>query len=344
MIKKYGKSLVDVLLARNDFISQNSVYLAHYQKVAAEYRKQPKRISCKLCCIPLPEDISFESHGIGYKICVNCSHLNGEYEDTLEFAEKVYVEEDYGKLDYYVYDKTKFLRRMHAIYEPKAKFLIDSLNTLGEDTYNYKYIDYGAGSGYFVFACRQLGLNASGVDLSKDQVAFANRIMEADTLRVITHGTAVDYIKNADCDVISFINVLEHIRDLNDTLKAMSENPRIKYVYFNVPLFSLTCLLEVMNQESWNRQLGADHTHLYTKKSLDWLYNHYQYKPVAVWDFGSEMMDFMRFMILDLTRKGMKQDLIEVIRQYFINSGDEIQMAIDRSGFASETHVLMKKI
>ena len=94
----------------------------------------------------------------------------------------------------------------------------------------------------------------------------------------------------------------------------------------------------------WYRQLGADHTHLYTKQSLEWLYERYGFEPVAVWDFGTEMMDFMRFIILDLVKKGANQQLIDQVQNYFVQCGDEIQLAIDKSGFASETHVLLRKL
>ena len=344
MIKRYGKSLVDILSIKSNFISENDAYMAREQIVSNEYRKQRTRKACKLCSTELPDEILFLSHGTGYKECSMCTHLNGEHEDTQEFAQWAYVSEDYGDLDYYEHCKEKFIDRISAIYKPKVSFLLDSLETLGENVRELKFLDFGAGSGYMIQAYKQMGLNASGVDLSKEQVEYANRILEEKLLSVISADASIDYIRNADCEVISFISVLEHVTELRDTLNALAENKSIRYVFFNVPLFSLTCILEIMNQDYWNRQLGAEHTHLFTKSSLSWMYNEYGFEPAAVWDFGAEVMDLMRFMILDLKKKNASQQLITQVQQYFIQFGDDIQMAIDKSGFASETHVIMRKI
>ena len=56
-------------------------------------RQTPKRIKCKNCeRKSLVKFIS--SHFINYYLCKTCSHLNGAYQDTKKFTQKIYSDDD----------------------------------------------------------------------------------------------------------------------------------------------------------------------------------------------------------------------------------------------------------
>ena len=108
-------------------------------------------------------------------------------------------------------------------------------------------------------------------------------------------------------------------------------------------MFSFTCLLEACNPSVFNRHLGADHTHLFSKKSLGWIYNTYSITPVAVWDFGCDILDLYRIVLHKLNIQAeADSNILDIAKEFFSISGDALQAVIDKCGFASETHVLAK--
>lgn len=76
---------------KEDFFLNNSDLLEEAIKKNQLYSKQPKRINCKLCQLALTNKIDFQSHGVEYVFCEKCNHLNGIYDDTLSFVEKIYI-------------------------------------------------------------------------------------------------------------------------------------------------------------------------------------------------------------------------------------------------------------
>lgn len=271
-----------------------------------------------------------------YYLCDTCGHLNGGYIETREFVDSIYSEGDYATV-YHEEEREKFSIRLENIYVPKAKFLIDSLATEKLTVEDIKLLDIGAGSGYFVGALDKLGCSAKGAEVSRDQVEFGNSMLGKNVISYAEGNEIFDIIEKNDSSVISMIGVLEHLIDIHTMLKAIVSNKNIKYLFFSVPLFSLTCLFEAINPHIFNRHLGGAHTHLFTKSSLDWLYNKYDMKPIAVWDFGSDIMDIYRSLVISLTNSNASEKLTLLAECFFNENSDRLQFCVDESGFASET-------
>jgi len=285
-------------------------------------------------------------------MCNVCNHLNGEYEDSEDFANKIYLS-DYEE-NYYEEDTESFNKRLKHIYQPKSEFLIESLeNYIKLNEINV--LDVGAGSGYFVMALETNGISAKGIEISKKQVDYANKMFK--TLRKaknskkkkgnrneINHCESKlikEYIKNTESNVLSFIGVLEHITNLDEILQAVKKNKNIEYIFLSLPLFSLSCILESANNY-FNRQLGGSHTHLFTLESLEYLSNFLGFEIVSKWQFGQNIVDLYRFILLDLEKNNNLQ-----LKNYFINKFapiiDELQLTIDKNDFGCEIHVLLKR-
>ena len=149
VIKKYGKSLHDIFEIKQTFIEQDSDLLKENLLLAEVAQQQPKRETCKNCCNKLDDSPLFKKQGINYYLCKKCNHLNGEYEDTADFANAVYVDEvtSYSK-KYSASDKEKWSERVQKIYDPKAEFLLSCLNEEKKQL-EMSVLDIGAGSGYF---------------------------------------------------------------------------------------------------------------------------------------------------------------------------------------------------
>ncbi|NLG04759.1 MAG: methyltransferase domain-containing protein [Clostridia bacterium] len=334
---KYGKPLGNLMEFKSNFFEQNEAMLKMADDMGDVLRKQPKRTGCKICGGKLGTPL-FTSHDIGYILCERCGHLNSEYEDTEEFANKVYIEDDYLK-NYSETDKEAYKKRLQTIYIPKAEYLKECLS---KEKAEWKVLDIGAGSGYFVQAAKSLGLRAEGIEISPTQVSFANQMAGEEILKCVSSDKISDYIRSTDAQVLSAIGVFEHIITLKDTLRAIQENPSIQYIYLSVPMFSFSCAFETSHQLCYNRHTGGTHTHLFSQQSLQYMADSMDFMIDSQWKFGSDAMDLYRFLCVSLEQSGNKE-FKDYFSKKFLPLIDDIQLIFDQSDFASEVHMLMKR-
>lgn len=338
MLVKYGKAAADVMDIKKNFLEENGRFLEYQNKISAIYQKQKRRRLCKCCMTPL-EGKTFVSHDMNYTLCHVCGHLNGEFEETEEFSKQVYEETEYDCF-YIDRDRGRYDARVEKIYTPKLNFLLE---TLGEDAVRSgKILDVGAGSGYFCRACRQKGVNAQGIEISGRQVEYARLMTGTDAVREVEADESMEIIRKTDCNIVTMFGVMESVFNLQEIMGAIKENEAIRYVYFNVPMFSLSVILEAIHPESFNRNLGGAHTHLFSNDSVRWLMDQYHMDITAKWRFGSDMMDMQRFISNQLVM--MKNiHLNEIFAAEFQKMIDDLQMVLDRHEFSSETHFIAKK-
>ena len=337
-VDRYGKPLGNLMQFKSDFFEKNDAMLKMADDMGDVLRRQPKREVCKMCGGKLGEPL-FTSHDIGYILCPVCGQLNSEYEDTNEFANKVYIEDDYLK-NYSEQDKEAYQKRLETIYLPKANYLKDCLTE--ETVSDVKLLDIGAGSGYFVQAAKRAGMQAEGIEISEAQVNFANAMAGTQILKAVSSDHISEYIRNADANVLSAIGVFEHIITLDDTLRAISSNPKIKYVYLSVPMFSFSCAFEASHQACYNRHTGGTHTHLFSQQSLQYMADKMGFEVAYQWKFGSDAMDLYRMLCVSLEQNG-NTEFKDYFAEKFTPLLDDIQLVFDKSDFASEVHMVMKR-
>jgi hypothetical protein len=337
-VDRYGKPLGNLMQFKSDFFEKNEAMLAMADGMGDVLRRQPKREKCKMCGGKLGEPL-FTSHNIGYILCPACGHLSSEFEDTNEFANKVYIEDDYLK-NYSESDRTAYEKRLETIYIPKAQYLADCLKEEGIET--VQLLDIGAGSGYFVQAAINLGMQAEGIEISESQVRFANMMSGKENLKVVPSEHISEYIRNTKANVLSAIGVFEHIITLSDTLEAISANPNIQYVYLSVPMFSFSCAFEASHQKCYNRHTGGTHTHLFSQESLKYMADKMNFDVAYQWKFGSDAMDLYRMICVSLEQNG-NPEFKDYFAEKFVPLLDDIQLLFDKSDFASEVHMVMKR-
>ena len=341
MEKKYGKPLGDLIGIKSDFFEQNERMLAMADGMADVFAAQPKRERCKMCSAPIEGEPLFKSHKVWYYLCPKCHHLSGEFQDTEAFANKVYIEDDYA-YNYTAKDRENYEKRLNMIYVPKAQFLVDSLKKDNMDLSEIDLLDDGAGSGYFVRAMRKLGAKAEGIEISRAQVEFANKMAGEDILTQVDSEAIADVLKKTDKNVISAIGVLEHIINLDEILDSIQENRNIRYLFLSVPMFSFSAVFEASHQTCYNRHLGGTHTHLFSDDSLKYMADRMGFEPCAVWKFGSDVMDLYRFICVTLEQNGNPR-LKDYFSEKFLPLIDDLQFVVDKSEFASEIHMLLKR-
>lgn len=338
-IKKYSKSSAFYLSTKADLFLKNNPLLQNASAQNQIYASQPKRTQCKICGSKLSGDTDFTSHGVDYIFCGECNHLNGKYEDTESFVEKLYISEDeeYAK----EYLDENFIKRTTDIYIPKVDFLITTLPPK-----KYKILDVGCGSGYFVLASLLRNLSVEGLDVNKTMVEFGNSQIrhhfELSPLKLVEESFFVEEIKNSDGDVISAIGVIEHLRKPQKFFEAFRESSA-SYLYYSVPMFSFSVALENVFTNVFPRLLSGGHTHLFTEESILKMNNLIGVSSLGEWRFGTDIMDLYRHLMVNLQSNDVSEKMIDYVYKGFGSKIDSIQNILDANHFCSEIHVVATK-
>ncbi len=282
-------------------------------------------------------------------LCEKCGHLQGTHEDTDEFCESIYTKDsgsEYAK-DYLESDSNSYNHRVAQIYIPKAEFMYTSLVDSGVNPHSLSYLDYGAGSGFFVSALAKVGLRkVEGTEVSKNQVEFGNRMIESSKTLLKIHNLqdTKKVLSETSANVVSMIGVLEHLQSPREALLCLKNNKNVDFFYMSVPTFSFSVFLEILSDKVFHRQLHGDHTHLYTEKSIAHLCKEFGFEIVSQWNFGSDIMDLYRHVSVTLDQKKCSAAFKNEWRQQFTPMIDMLQLEMDKKHLSSEVHLLLKKI
>ena len=343
--QKYGKRIFYLITQKNSFFEQNDTHLQVEKAIAEVYTKQLLRIRCKNCDAPLPEGYDFIEVETPYVFCERCGHCNGRYEDSSAFCDFVYNSdegESYG-INYSVADKTAYSQRMETIYLPKAEFLLSVLQDEDRDIKSLKFLDFGAGSGYFVAALQKLGADIEGYEISSSQVEFANEMLKEELLYSFEPQETEKMIANSKSSIFSMIGVLEHLQDPRTALRAIRENKNIEYLYISVPLFSFSVFFEKLSPDIFSRQLSGGHNHLYTEESLHYMFEEFGFEVLGEWWFGSDMMDIYRHVDVMMQQTHSSDKMRTKWQNSFGAMIDKIQLVLDKEHLSSEVHIVLKK-
>lgn len=342
---RFGKSLGDLMPFRENFFQDNESLLDRARRQAELYISQPLRSLCKLCGTSIATSHDFMSFKVPYKFCLGCGHLNGGHEDTPAFLEALYTQgggAEYASA-YMAPDETAFYSRVDKIYHPKAEFLHDGLKEQGHDPTKLSYADFGAGNGAFISALRQLGVkNCHGFEVSSLLTEQADTLLGKGSVQSLALDAIQDKLSNVEADVISMIFVLEHLQFPTQVFTALKKNPKARYLFVAIPLFSPSVLLEAIFQNVMPRILGGGHTHLFTHQSLAWLEGQFGLERAAEWWFGTDMMDLFRSTIVSLSQDPDRQALADRGREMLSAAIDDMQLVLDKRMLSSEVHLIYR--
>jgi tRNA G46 methylase TrmB len=342
-IHRCGKSIHDIFTSKASFwLDKNDDLLNDRPEIVSLYRQQEKRKACKICDSLLPKEHYFINHGTGFFMCTVCGHLNGEFEDGLEFTKAVYESGVYYSKSQYIIDPVEYKKRVDASFVPQARFIMDSFQLANIDSSAFRFLDIGAGNGHMTYALHNMGVDVMGIELNEAQVSAANEMIGKDLLKAVSAEDVTKTIKTTERQVLLFVNVLEHITNLNEVFESIKENKNIKYICFSVPYMSFTCIFESIFTDVFPRILGGGggHTHLFTQDSIEWIFKKYMFKRVATWTFGLDIMDLFRSVIVRLKKNGAHEDLINKVLKISLENADAMQQVIDNSGFASDALIV----
>lgn len=328
----FSKSYKNIALIKKNFISDNEKFLSYAKKINAAYIKQVKRKNCKNCSSKISKPF-LKNFGIKYCMCVTCGHLNGIYEDTQKFNKWLYSSEK-GK-NYNLFYNKFYTSRVKNIHIPKVNFLKKVIKE------KIKVIDYGSGVGYFLKALEIKKIKGIGLETNKQSVKAGRKFLKKNKLLHFEFGDNSIFKKlSNDYNTLALIGVLEHIDPTNLLKEFMSS--KLKYLYISVPALSLSVFLENVFPKVFPRVLSNGHTHLYTKKSLNYFAKKNNLKIIGEWWFGTDIPDLFRSLFISANFVN-KRIYTEEINKIFNNTIDQLQNVLDKNKTCSEIHMIFQK-
>ena len=322
----------EIFKIKKDFYENNLSNLKSIIKINKIYKSQKLRKYCQNCNYRISKK-DFISYKISYSLCKKCTHLNGIYEITNDFAYKLYKGSK-SKLYSLNYIKDYNLR-VKKIYIPKVNFLKEVLKE------EISILDIGSGGGHFVKACEKKNILATGYESSKHLVDLSKKFLKKNKMNLIDMNDLDKIILKNKYDCVSLIGVLEHLQNPNKILNSFVKS-QSKYLYFSVPLFSFSTFIEHSNQDIFPRQLGGGHTHLYTKESIYYQARKKNLKIIGEWWFGTDFADLYRTLI---NKFSINSSMLfkEKFDHFFLKHINEFQKVLDKNKSPSEVHIVLKK-
>jgi len=340
---RYSKSISHYSSTHSDYFDENAKLLTQALSENNIYSSQDKRLQCKICRSELQKNhFDLSQFGISYVFCTNCSHLNGIYEDTIDFVDSIYCKNTDGESYNQLLQVGNFVERSNDVYLPKAEFLLSHL-----DHSNLSVLDVGCGCGNFVFSLIKLGAKARGIDLSKASIDFGNHhiTLNLGKSAFLTRCEEYEFCKQIEeCDesVISVIGVIEHLREPHKFFDSFKKS-NAKYLYYSVPMFSASAIFENIFPTIFPRQLSGAHTHLFTESSIVQMNSLCGVKSIAEWRFGTDIMDLYRSISIMGIASGISPKAFEFFESGFGSKLNEFQEILDKNHFCSEIHVIAEK-
>ena len=333
-IVKFSKSYNDIFAIKKSLYNDNKDNLKSVLKVNNHLKKQGFRKFCKNCHSKLGDKI-FTQFNVGYTLCKKCNHLNAIYSDNKKFTNWLYSANK-GKN----YDEDKdyyyFNQRVKNIHLPKVDFLRQVVKS------KMKVLDIGAGSGQFLKALEIRKINGVGYEPSKSFVKYGSKILKKNKLiNLSMEQTLSTILKDNTSNVLSMICVLAHLEEPNDLIEIYKKS-NIEYLFFSVPIFSLSAFIENAFKNVCPRHLGAAHTNLYTKESLNYLAKKYNLKIAGEWWYGADFPDLYRSLINSCKTNNLKK-YKTLLDKNFFSLINELQSVLDKNRTCSEVHMVFKK-
>ena len=142
-------------------------------------------------------------------------------------------------------------------------------------------------------------------------------------------------------NVISFFGVLEHIPDPMNALKTChSLLEKNGIVAIDVPNYnSISTYVQKLTQNPNRHLIPHSHIMLFTLKSLEYALKKSGFKPVAVWLWGMDVIELLKY-IDTLDGNFINSQLGE----FLIKKANEIQKIFDQEKLGDDFLMIAKKI
>lgn len=230
-------------------------------------------------------------YGARYHQCKNCSHYFVIERPTRKALEDFYSKDSHYQSTYA--DKRTTKTRVQQVAIPKAKWIIKQF----ERIYGRKpksILDVGGGSGHFVYACRNLGIMADGIEISENGRRFCKKNFG---FELINKDFREEWKAFTNYEVITFLGVIEHVPYPLEMLKAASMTLVGKEGLIAVEVPRWNCFSTAIQTEFFHsivRHLDPlGHINSFTDSSLATAFEICKFEIVAAWYFGMDTYELV---------------------------------------------------
>lgn len=310
---------------------------------ANKFLKQPRKI-LKAC--PMCNGTSLkpyvEIYGFHYVECENCENLF--IKDPLKNIAQLYQNDGTeSSFDDAYYSNNFFPIRLEVISKPKANFINKTYQNTNKIARNPLWLDIGCGAGELLYAARELGFDILGFESDTKAVHFANNKLGNNIVQegfLDINSCDLNLLKSIqDAQIISFLNVLEHLESPKETLEFFGkEMKKDSLLVIEVPRHpSLASFVNLVAPNQVYRHLIAPlHLNIFSEKSLESVYTKAGFKLVGKWVYGQGFMDIIHA----FTGFDRQKNLYKQINQI----SNEVQKVIDKNNLGDFLLLVLQKI
>ena len=266
------------------------------KQMSNDYRRYWEEMdSCPIC-----NSKNFKSFGTFFELryveCEECDHLFGLDQLDEEGLALLYSS-DISASGIYI-DEEKFQKRVQSIASPKVEFVTKNVPGWGKGGGGAKWLDVGASVGEILLAAKQKGWTTVGLETDPTAVAFARRLGLEVEETYVTKDNAEKYL--ADVQIVSVLNVLEHLKSPQSLLQALAKGLENKsWLLVEVPRHpSLTGFAMKTMPEHAVRYIFAQHLHLFSEKSLNIILEKSRFLTKAIWFFGQDFYEMLSILCM----------------------------------------------
>lgn len=316
----------------SDFVKEklnwNSKY---YVKIGKKYANLSslKQKQCYICSSKKSHKVS-SFFGLNYVMCENCNHVYTDRRLDDKGLIKYYTEDP----DYFnnPYTRKNILKLRNQIFKPKINFV-------KKFSKGKKWLDVGSGDGTAVSAAKSSKFDATGIEISKTGRTFAKKYRKLD----LFNGTLSDFLEQnkTKWDVVSFFGVIEHIPDpvaaLKEANKLLKKNGVVAIEVPNYECFST--YFQKLTKSPDRHLTIPGHIMVFTKKSAEYMLKKNGFQPIAMWYWGMDAIELLKYMIR-LDKNFVKSELLEELSKKV----NEIQYIFDSSNRSDEFLIIGRKV
>ena len=247
-----------------------------------------KASSCPVCSRGIQDTVRLvRICNVDYLQCKGCTHVYASVFPSPDLMERYYRENAVGD-DYYL-NPEEIELRLKEIYAPKARWILETYEKLfGKKPSTI--LDIGAGSGHFLYACKQLGMKVSGMELDRAFVAWCKQQFGIELCE------SNERLQGKTFDIVCSFNVIEHTADphafVSDYKSFMHEGSMAVLETPKVNSFT-TWIQQVFPDEPRGHLMPFEHSHLFTDGSLATLLYVNGLAVRRIWYFGQDMAELI---------------------------------------------------
>ncbi len=337
MIEKHGKSIKMTSIKRD----LAAIYKAmdENKKTANLWyngNKSSNNETCRICGSNR-RDLFVSMYGkYNYYHCQNCDAI---YLDNLPKQNEMYTRDGESlNIKSYI-DEEVFLKRVEMISGPKVEFVLDICRA--KETKPQKWLDIGCGGGEILEYLKKYDIEPIGIESDPAECRFihlrGNHVIQK-YIDIEKDDPELSALIEKS-DIISFINVLEHLVNPVEFIDYLYKNMHKNAIMvFEVPRYpSMASFANLTNPNNVYRHIVPPiHLQIFSDKSIDFLLDK-KYRVEGKWFFGQGYTDVVtNAMIQAGKRTSCLYDLM-------MNISNEVQAIVDKNGFSDQMLIVAIK-